>query len=60
MTWRALSARPYCVGLFAAPLPGVSPMVTGLSAKTLRDNWSPAYTDGRPWRIVLSPRPRMP
>ena len=49
-----LTLMSYYAGLIAAPLPGVSPSVTGLSTETLRDNWGPGYTDGVTFSDVLS------
>ena len=49
-----LTLMSYYAGLIAAPLPGVSAAVTGLSANTLRDNWGPGYTDGVTFSDVLS------
>lgn len=44
----------YYAGLVAAPLPGVSPAVTGFSTQTLKDNWGPAYSDGVTFSDVVS------
>ena len=49
-----LTLMSYYAGLIAAPLPGASAAVTGLSANTLRDNWGPGYTDGVTFSDVLS------
>ena len=49
-----LTLMSYYAGLIAAPLPGVSSAVTGLSTQTLRDNWGPGYTDGVTFSDVLS------
>ena len=49
-----LTLTSYYAGLIAAPLPGTSSAVTGLSSQTLKDNWSPAYTDGVTFSDVLS------
>lgn len=49
-----LTLALYYAGLAAAPLPGVSPQVTGLSAQTLRANWGPGYSDGVSFSDVVS------
>jgi len=49
-----LTLMSYYAGLIAAPLPGVSSAVTGLSIDTLRENWGPGYTDGVTFSDVLS------
>ena len=49
-----LTLLSYYAGLIAAPLPGVSPAVTGLSTATLSKNWGPSYTDGVTFSDVLS------
>ena len=36
-----LTLTSYYAGLIAAPLPGTSSAVTGLSSQTLKDNWDP-------------------
>ena len=49
-----LTLTSYYAGLIAAPLPGASSAVTGLSTSTLRDNWGPGYSDGVTFSDVLS------
>jgi len=49
-----LTLWSYYAGLIAAPLPGVSPSVTGLSAQTLSNNWGPKYTDGVSFSDIVS------
>ena len=49
-----LTLASYYAGLIAAPLPGASSAVTGLSTSTLRDNWGPGYSDGVTFSDVLS------
>ena len=49
-----LTLTSYYAGLIAAPLPGTSSAVTGLSSQTLKDNWDPAYTDDVTFSTVLS------
>ena len=49
-----LTLMSYYAGLIAAPLPGVSSAVTGLSVSTLRENWGPGYTDGVTFSDLLS------
>jgi amino acid transporter len=49
-----LTLSAYYASLVAAPLPGSSPLVTGLRASTLRSNWGEEYTDGITFSDVLS------
>ena len=49
-----LTLASYYAGLIAAPMSGVSSAITGLSTRTLRDNWGPGYTEGVTFSDVLS------
>ena len=49
-----LTLASYYAGLIAAPMSGVSPAITGLSTRTLSDNWGPGYSEGVTFSDVLS------
>ena len=49
-----LTLTSYYAGLIAAPLPGASSAVTGLSTSTLRDNWGRGTRTASPSADVLS------